>query len=167
MDVKLARPGFLSIDSLLALLALSLVGIGTYRVLTDVGTQGGIVGWILIALGWLMVFPRMFLSLELTPEAVEANLVTGSRSVPYETILDARKVDGLLSLRWGGVKASAYHAGPFHLSGFGRVRAFASKASGPFVLLDREGEEPVVVSPDDPEEFLRELESRQGKATGR
>lgn len=161
VDVELARPRLVSLDTLLGLVALALAGYGLVNVLDGVGTTGGTVGWLLIGVAWLLVFPRMFLGLELGSDGLEVSVVSGARRVPYEDVVDARVVEGTLSLRWGGVKASAYHSGPFRLAGFGDVVAFASCASGRFVLLDRQGEEPVVVSPKDPEAFLERFEDRR------
>lgn len=149
-------------DSVLGLVAFALVGYGAVSVFRGVGSLGGNVGWLLIGMAWLLVFPRMFLGLELDGEGLEVSVVSGSRRVRYEDVVDARVVEGTLSLRWGGVKASAYHSGRFWLSGLGEVVAFASCASGRFVLLDRQGEVPVVVSPRDPEGFVEAFEARQG-----
>lgn len=163
MDVELARPDPLSFDSLVAVLGLTAVGFGAVRVFTQVGTQQGTVGWALIALGWMLVFPRLFLSLALTDEAVEVSVVSGKRTVDLDEVTSARVVDGRLALRLGGVGASGYHTGHFHLTGYGRVKAYASCFSGPFVVLERREGRPVVVSPADPEAFLKAVEERRGR----
>lgn len=160
MDVELARPGAFSVDGAIAALGLGLAGAGGYLLLSGVGTRGGLWGWLLVALGWLIVFPRLFLGLRVTDEGVEASVVAGPRTVPLEQVERTRVVEGRLALRPGGLSASGYHTGAFHLDGVGRVQAYASTLAGRFVALERAGEPPVVVSPADPEAFLEALEAR-------
>lgn len=157
MDVELADPKPVSVDTLLVLLALGLVGLGGYRVFTAVGTSTGLEGWGLVAVGWAIVFPRLFLGLELADDEVRVSVVTGSRVVPRDEITAARVVDGWLILRLGGVGAARYHTGHFYLPGEGHVRAYASRLRGPFVLLERGADTPVVVSPAQPERLARGL----------
>lgn len=160
MDVDLAAPSPVSLDNAIGLLALGLAGYGGYRLFTDVGGTSGAVGWLLVALAWVLVFPRMFLDLRLTDDAVEVDTVTGTHRLPLDEATAARTVDGSLVPRLGGVSTSGYHTGWFHLRGEGRVKAYASRARGPFVLLESDGEAPVVVSPADPDGFVEAVGER-------
>lgn len=162
MDVELAKPELASLDTAIAILGLGLAGYGGYRLLADVGTQAGLIGWVLVGIGWILLFPQLFLDLRLTDEAVEVDLLSGTRTVPFAEIDDVRTVDGRLLVRVGGVgmTATAYHTGTFYLRGEGELKAYASRAKGPFVLLQRTETQPVVVSPADPEGFAGEIRQR-------
>lgn len=161
MDVPLSSPELVSIDSLLALLGLGFAGLGAYRVFTEVGTVAGLEGWVLLAVGFVFLFPRLFLTLRLGDDAVEVGIITGTRRVPYEEIQTARRVDGKLAMRLGGTGASGYHTGLFRLTGEGQVKAYTSCTRGPFVLLERANDPPFVVSPSDPDAFLAALQTRR------
>ncbi len=160
MDVDLATPDLVSVDTLLAVVAIGLAGYGGVQVLTGVGTEAGTTGWVLLAIGWVILFPRLFLKLNLGADAVEVGVLTGTRRVPYTDVTGARVVDGRLGVRWFGVGTSGYHTGRYHLTGEGQVTAYASRLAGPFVLLDRGDERPVLVSPNDPDAFLDALATR-------
>lgn len=160
MDVDLATPAPVSLDTAIAIVGLGLAGVGGYRVFTQVGTEAGLAGWILIAVGWVMVAPRLFMGLSLSADAVEVRIVTGTRRIPLDEIDPARVVDARLGVRWLGAGASGYHTGWHHLSGEGRLKAYTSRIAGPFVLLERAWGAPVVVSPADPDEMLEALEER-------
>jgi hypothetical protein len=164
VDVELADPELASLDNAIALLGLALAGYGAYRVFTRVGTEAGLVGWVLLAGGWLLVFPRVFLGLSLTHDAVEVDVMSGTRSVDLADVQGARLVDGWLVIRLGGVGAARYHTGRFYLPGEGHVRAYASRIRGPFVLLDLGEDRDVVVSPADPEGFRDEVRRRATSA---
>lgn len=157
MDVELADPDAASLDNLIALVGLAIVSFGAYRVFTQVGTVEGSIGWAALAVGWLLVFPRVFLGLRVEADAVEVDVMSGTRRFPLAEVTAARVVDGWLVLRPGGVAAARYHTGRFHLWGAGPVNAYCSRMRGPFVLLERGDEHPVVVSPADPERFRDEV----------
>lgn len=165
MDVDLATPDLLSLDTAIAVLGLAFAGYGGYLVFSQVGTQAGRSGWWMIGIGWLLVSPRLFLKLRVQPDAVEVGVVSGKRRIPFPEIERARTVEGRLSVRWLGVGASGYHTGIHHLTGEGRVKAYASRSKGPFVLLERVDADPVAVSPADPARLLEALDEA-GVRTG-
>lgn len=160
MDVELAKPELASLDTAIGILGVGLAGYGGYRLLADVGTQAGLTGWLFVGIGWILLFPQLFLGLRLTDGAVEVDVLLGTRTVPFAEIDDVRIVDGRLLVRLGGVGTTAYHAGTFYLRGEGKLKAYASRAKGPFVLLQRTEALPVVVSPADPGAFIEELNAR-------
>jgi hypothetical protein len=160
VDVELADPELASLDNLVALVGLSSAGFGVYRLFASVGTVEGTVGWVALAAGWLLVVPRVFLGLRLEGDALAVDVMSGSRSFPLDEVTGARIVDGWLVLRLGGVGAARYHTGHFYLLGEGHVRAYCSRIRGPFVLVERGDERPVVVSPADPERFRDTLRER-------
>lgn len=154
MRIELARPKALSLDTLISVLAVSVAAAGGYLIFTRIGTEEGTLGWGLLAVGVILYVPRLFLDLELTDQAVEVGVVTGSRTFPLDELGRARKIDGHLFLRLFGVGAAGYHTGTFHLHGVGRVKAYTSRWHGPFVLIERHDDLPVLVSPADPEAFI-------------
>lgn len=160
VDVELAKPDLASLDTAIAILGVGLAGYGGYRLLAGVGTQAGLTGWLLVGVGWILLFPQLFLRLRLTDEAVEVDLLSGTRTVPLDEIDDVRIVDGRLLVRLGGVGTTAYHTGTFYLRGEGKLKAYASRAKGPFVLLQRTEAPPVVLSPADPEAFQENVAAR-------
>lgn len=164
MRVELARPKTLSLDTVLSVLAVSLAVAGGYLIFTRVGTPEGTLGWALLAVGVALYVPRLFLDLELTDEAIEVGVLSGTRTFPLSKLGQARTIDGLLVLRLLGVGAAGYHTGTFYLKGIGRVKAYASRWQGPFVLVGRDGGPPVVLSPADPDAFLEAYRERR---TGR
>jgi len=164
VDVELARPEPVSVDTAAGLAGLAVAAFGAYRLFTAVGTTAGVEGWALLALGWVLVFPRLFLDLDLTADAVEVSVLTGKRRVPHEEITGVRIVDGRLAVRWFGVGASGYHSGNFHLTGNGHVKAYASRFAGPFVLVERGEDRPVLVSPAQPDAFVDAVRERSGLA---
>lgn len=161
MDVELSRPEPFSFDTLVALLALALVGWGGYRVFTQVGTSAGSTGWVLIAAGWVLVFPRLFLDLELTRDAFQVNVVTGTRRIGLDEVTGVGVAEGRLTVHWLGVSASGYHAGNFRLTGVGDVKAYASRVAGTFVVLERDRGRPVALTPADPDAFVDAVADRR------
>lgn len=160
VDVEIAKPELASLDTAIAILAVGLAGYGGYRLLADIGTQAGLAGWLLVGVGWILLFPQLFLGLRLTDQAVEVDILSGTRTIPLDEIEDVRIVDGRLLVRLGGVGTTAYHTGTFYLRGEGKLKAYASRAKGPFVLLERTADGSVVLSPADLEGFIGELTDR-------
>lgn len=161
MRVELARPKALSLDTVLSVLAVSLAAAGGYLIFTRIGTPEGTLGWALLAVGVTLYVPRLFLDLELTDQAIEVGVITGTRRFPLSELGRARKMDALLVLRMFGVGAAGYHTGTFYLTGIGRVKAYASRWHGPLVLIDRGDGLPLVLSPADPDAFLEVYQRRQ------
>lgn len=160
MDVELADPEPLSVDNAIAAGALALAGYGAYRVFTQVGTEGGLVGWAFLVAGFLGLVPRVFLSMQLTDDELRIDVMSGTRTVDLDEVAGVRLVDRWLLIRLGGVAAARYHTGNFYVFGEGRLKAYASRIHGPFVVLDRREDPPVLVSPADPEAFAERVRSR-------
>lgn len=166
MDVELAEPDLVSLDNLIALVGLGLASVGGYLVLTEVGNRLGVAGWAMIVAGLLSVFPRVFLGLDLDQERIEVGVMSGSRRFELDDVTGARVVDGWLVIRLGGVGAAGYHTGHYYLRGEGHVRAYASRMRGPFVLVERGDERPVVFSPARPKRFAQAVRQRSPMTTG-
>lgn len=166
MDVELAEPELASLDNLIALVGLALASGGGYLVMTEVGSRAGVAGWAMLAAGLLTVFPRIFLGLDLDQERIQVSIMSGQRRFELSEVTGARVVDGWLVIRLGGVAAAGYHAGHFHLRGEGHVQAYASRVRGPFVLVERDGDTPIVVSPARPKRFAQAVRQRSPITAG-
>jgi hypothetical protein len=163
VDVELADPELASVDNAIALLALGLAGFGAYRVFTEIGQGGGLVGWAFLLAGFLGIVPRVFLQMRLEDDELVVEVVSGTRTVDLAEVTGARVIDRWLLIRLGGVGTARYHTGNFYVFGEGHVKAYASRIHGPFVLLERREDRPVIVSPADPQRFRETVGSRLGR----
>jgi hypothetical protein len=161
VDISLADPNPVSVDTLMLVVALGFVGFGAYRLFSDVGTLRGALGWGFVGAGWLLVMPRWFLSLELDDDTVRASLPFTKREIPLDEVTDARTVAGILELRGLGLSAPRFHWGTFKIRGEAKATAYTSRMQGPFVLLERRDDRPALVSPAEPERFVEAIRDRQ------
>jgi len=97
------------------------------------------------------------LAYAIEPGELVVRTVTGLRRVPLAGAAGARIVEGRLLWRLFGTGFPGYHVGTYWLMGVGRVQAYCSRASGPFVLIERAGARPLVLTPADTDAFLRAL----------
>ncbi|MDX1611952.1 MAG: hypothetical protein R3185_06245, partial [Candidatus Thermoplasmatota archaeon] len=130
MDVRLRRPATVSLDSLLGILGLGLFGYGAFLVFTEVGSAQGATGWAMLAVGLILVVPRVLLKLTLSPAGLRVGVVTGHRTFPLDALGEADVLEGILLIRLLGVSTAGYHTGYFYVRGLGRCKAYTSTLKG-------------------------------------
>lgn len=152
-EIQLARPSPLSVDSIAALVGAVLAGSGISAI---VGFAWGLsfqVSIVFIAIGLPMLFVQRRLAYHLEDRVLRVDVLTGTRELDLAKVTKARVVDGWLV----GASLPAYHTGRVYLAGEGIVHAYASRVQGPFVLLERGGERPWLLSPHEPEAFVEQI----------
>lgn len=165
-DVQLGRPKPVSVDAAMALLAAVLAGSGISQVLGFAWGLSTRVALAFIAVGLPMLFIQRRLGYHLDGARFRVDVLTGTRELDLREVTDARVVDGWLLFGLARVSLPAYHTGLFYLPGQGQVRAYASRVRGPYVLLERGGDRPWLLSPHDPEGFVETLRERAPVAAG-
>ncbi len=152
-EIQLARPTPLSVDSVAALVGAVLAGSGISAIL---GFAWGLtleVSIAFIIIGLPMLFVQRRLALHREDGVLRVDVLTGTRVLDLAEVTDARIVEGWLV----GASLPAYHTGISYLSGEGPVQAYASRVRGPFVLLERGGARPWLISPHEPEAFVERI----------
>lgn len=154
--VQPARPEPISLDSVAALVGAVLAGSGISSILGFAWGLSIEMSLAFIAIGLPMLFVQRRLGYRLEEGLLHADVLTGTRTLDLAQVTDARVVDGWLV----GPGLPAYHTGLTYLTGQGVVQAYASRIRGPFLLLQRGGARPWLVSPHEPEAFLEIVRRR-------
>lgn len=84
--------------------------------------------------------------------------------IPKEKILDVRPVTLKFAIRTFGTGGLFGSYGWFYASNIGKFRAYITR-SDRHVLLELAGEAPLLVSPDDPDEFLKNIQEIMNERT--
>jgi hypothetical protein len=109
----------------------------------------------------MMFVPQYMLGYELSDEGITVRLATTRLFLPRAEITDASVIRYTLRWRVFGTSAVRYHSGWFDVDPVGRIRAYANRRAGEGVLLVLHNGERVLLTPPEPESFVRHLEGRR------
>jgi hypothetical protein len=113
-----------------------------------------VVSTVVLVLAVIFV-PQYMLGFELSPEGITVHLATTRVFLPREEITSASVIRYRLRWRVFGTSTVRYHSGWFDVDPVGRARVYADRAAGEGVLLTLRNQERVLLTPPDPESFVR------------
>ena len=87
------------------------------------------------------------------------NFGLSKRKIPYSSIRNVQLSHTKLLLRLFGASWPGLHWGLYKVKGVGRVWVYSTMMRGNFVLMDLVNGEKIAISPEDPEIFLKEIDS--------
>jgi hypothetical protein len=103
----------------------------------------------------MILVPQYMLGYQLSPEGITVHLATTRVFLPREEITSASVIHYRLRWRTFGTSAVRYHSGWFDVYPVGRARVAADRVAGEGVLLTLRNQERVLLTPPDPESFVR------------
>jgi hypothetical protein len=113
-----------------------------------------VVSTVVLVLAVILV-PQYMLGYELSDEGITVHLAMTRVFLPREEITSASVIRYRLGWRGPGTSVVRYHSGWFDVYPVGRARVYASRVAGEGVLLTLRNQERVLLTPPDPELFVR------------
>ena len=166
---KVFKPGQTRNTVLWSLVLLAIIDVPLLLFFFYFGTQGPpfllvILAVIIILIDGL-VFSLGFLSRKMSYKLGEneftVNFGFSKRRIPYSVIRNVSITRTTLILRLFGASWPGLHWGLYKAKDVGRVWVYSTKMSGDFVLVELVDGKRIAVSPENPADFLGEMDSRK------
>ena len=163
---KIFRPSQTKNTIAWGLVLLALIDI-PLMLLFFLGSQGPafffiIMGAILILIDGLVLsltFLGKRMSYKLGEDDFTVNFGLSKRKIPYSSIRNVQLFHTTLLLRLFGASWPGLHWGLYEAKDVGRVWVYSTKMSGDFVLVNLVNGRKIVISPEDPEIFINEIDA--------
>jgi len=91
------------------------------------------------------------------------NFGFSKRKIPYLTILNVQLSKTKLLFRLFGASWPGLHWGLYRAKDVGRVWAYTTRMSGDFILIQQVDGKKIAISPENPESFLNEINSKKSR----